>query len=463
MYACGFGSILSDIFIDLKKLIIFQLMLKKLFEPVDIAILVYFRFFAGCFLAIELINSIFLGDLHEYTAHTFHFSYHFFEWVQPWPYWGMVLHYFITIAAGFMVAFGFYYRYSSILLFLGYTSLFLMEQGEYTNHFYLYCLTSFWMIWLPLNRATSYDARKDPAIVQASAPAWMLYLLLFHISLAYFFAGIAKLNPDWLIGSPMNLFFAGMRHSHPLPFLFENEHLPLLVSYGGIFFDLLIVPLMLIRKTRKFGFVVAVLFHLSNVTMFGLATFPWFSMMMTSMFFHPSWPRRIRFFNKLLPPHDQMKTYYRKDIKQKVLFYLVGAYCVVHLLLPLRLWLYPGYTSWTEQAHQFAWRMMLRTKSGTVDFIVENQATGEKTQINLFDHLTPGQYRDMVGKPDHILQFAHYLRDACAAENEQVAVYASCVVGLNGRPRQEMIRPGTDLAREKRSLKHYEWILLLNN
>jgi len=33
-------------------------------------------------------------------------------------------------------------------------------------------------------------------------------------------------------------------------------------------------------------------------------------------------------------------------------------------LVPLRHLLYPGYVSWNEQGHRFAWQMKLRDKEG---------------------------------------------------------------------------------------------------
>ena len=67
-------------------------MIRHLLRPTDAAIFIYFRFFAGVFLALELINSLTLGDFHEYTYPRFHFTYLFFDWIKPWPAWGMVFH-----------------------------------------------------------------------------------------------------------------------------------------------------------------------------------------------------------------------------------------------------------------------------------------------------------------------------------------------------------------------------------
>jgi hypothetical protein len=417
--------------------------MKALFRPIDAAILVYFRIGAGILMAQELINQLLIGKFDQYVVPKFNFSYMFFEWLKPWPEEGMALHYALTIFSGFAVAFNYHYKIFSKILFLGLMSLFLFDQTEYINHTYLYCLISFWMMFLPLDRPGT------------TRPAWMLYLILFHISLAYFFGGIAKLNHDWLSGTPMNIYLAE-RKSYPLGFLYAQSWAPYAFSYGGLVFDLLIVPFMLLRVTRLPSFIASVIFHLSNIEMFGLATFPWFSMFVTSMFFNPSWPRKIPVLRAWMPWGLERAPVIRPN---KKLANLLAGYMVIHMALPFRHLLYPGMTNWTEEGHMFAWRMMLRNKKGSLLYFVQNKATGQMVLADPLDHITPRQYDDIIGKPDLILQFAHYLRDHYKKQwKNDVLVYASSRVSLNGRPHKEMIAPGTDLAREKRSLMPYKWI-----
>ncbi len=421
-------------------------MIKLFYHPIDSAILIYFRFMAGILMSQELINALFIGKFNEYTTPKFHFSYLFFDWIKPWPYEGMILHYGLTILAGLGVAFNFHYRISSVILFLGYTLLFLMEQTEYINHAYLYCLISFWMMVLPLD--------KNKKLM----PAWMLYLFLFHMGLAYFFGGIAKLNPDWLSGRPMNIFLEA-RRNYPLGFIYSADWAPKAFAYGGLFFDLLIVPLMIFRATRYWGLLLSIIFHLSNVMMFGLATFPWFSLLLTTMFLNPSWPRRIPYFSRFLPKNGPELF----PSPRPVLIPLIAIYALIHLVLPLRHWIYPGNVAWTEEGHMFSWRMMLRHKKGSLNFLVQNKSTLQGLIVNPLEFLTERQFQDIIGKPDLILHFAHYLRDHYQKEwKSNVAVYASSRVSLNGRAEQEMIKPGTDLAQESRSLMPYAWILPMN-
>jgi hypothetical protein len=318
-----------------------------------------------------------------------------------------------------------------------------MESANYINHFYLYCLLSFWMIFLPLDKNNK------------TAPAWMLYLILFHMGLAYFFGGIAKLNSDWLSGTPMDIFLKH-RHNYPLGFIYNTNWAPYAFSYAGIFFDLLIVPMLLIRSTRIFGLCLSILFHVSNIMMFGLATFPWFSLLLTSMFFDPSWPRKVPLLRNFMPWGLERAQNFKIH---PALTTVLCLYLLVHVTLPFRHLLYPGVTSWTEDGHMFSWRMMLRNKQGNVNFFVKKPGDPNLELVDVFQHITMKQFQDMIGKPDMILQFSQYLQNHYKKKwKQEVSIYASSRVSLNGRPYFEMIEPGTDLSKKARTILPYDWV-----
>jgi vitamin K-dependent gamma-carboxylase len=405
-------------------------MMKHLFGPIDAAVLIYFRFFAGMLLSFEMINSLKLGDLSEYLA-PFHFSYFYFTWIRPWPLEAMLVLYGFTILAGFTFALGFKQRLSAIVIFLGHSLLFLMEKSEYNNHIYLYCLIGFWMIWMP--EVKSY---------KLSTPRWFYYLLIFHISVVYFYAGLAKLDYEWLSG-------------HTVKNMLRSDN-PEMYIYGGLAFDLLIVPLLIWKKTRLPAFLVSCLFHLINVYNFGLATFPWFSIMMTAMFFGASWPRRLKLFNDFFPETDRRVP--KISSRHYVLTGVLGIYCLLHLLIPLRQHLYPGQPSWTEEGHQFSWRMKLRDKTGETFFYVIDKPSKKVKVIYPRQYLTKKQLKNLNGNPDSILQFAHFLKE----RNPGTAIFASSLISLNGRSKKEMIDPKIDLAREKRKVGLYDWVLSEN-
>lgn len=145
----------------------------------------------------------------------FHFTYYGFGWIRPWPGDGMYLHWLALGALSILIILGLWYRVSVTLFCLGFTFTFLLEQARYLNHYYLICLISFLMIFIPAHRVVSIDAWRDPAIRSYTAPAWALWLLRAQFGIVYFYAGLAELDGDWLHGKPIRMWLAG-HHDYPL-------------------------------------------------------------------------------------------------------------------------------------------------------------------------------------------------------------------------------------------------------
>ncbi|MBC8085025.1 MAG: HTTM domain-containing protein, partial [Hymenobacter sp.] len=136
----------------------------------------------------------------------------------------------------------------------------------------------------------------------------------------------------------------------------------------------------------------------------------------------------------------------------------LGLYALVQVLVPLRHFLYPGDVHWTEEGHHFAWHMMLRAKSGSLTYRVV-LPDGRTETVAPATYLTPRQTSKLVGQPDCILQFAHFL----AADYRRrglgpVAVYADSWVQLNRRPGRSLVSPTVNLAAQPRTLGQYPWI-----
>ena len=147
---------------------------------------------------------------------------------------------------------------------------------------------SFLMIFLPANRALSIDALLRPQLRTDVVPAWTLWLLRAQIGIAYFFGGIAKLNSDWLIGGePMRMWLRPLMTMPAIGPIFQNERVVYSFVYGGLLLDLLVVPLMLWRRTRLIAFAAAVVFNLINAAIFNIGIFPWFMLGATLIFFPP--------------------------------------------------------------------------------------------------------------------------------------------------------------------------------
>jgi vitamin K-dependent gamma-carboxylase len=426
----------------------------RLFAPVDIASLVYFRILFGAILLVEVWRYFHNGWIDaQFLGPPFHFTYYGFEWVHPWPGNGMYYHFAALGVLAVCIMAGFAYRVSATLFFLGFTYVFLLEQAIYLNHFYFVGLVSFLMIFVPAHRKFSVDALLRPHITSEFAPAWSLWALRAQMGFVYFFGGIAKLNSDWLQGWPLRLWLP-QQLNLPVLWRFRDQvWLALAFSYSGILLDLLAVPLLLWRRTRPYMFAALALFHLTNSNLFEIGIFPWFATAMTALYFDPDWPRRLL---RLAPP--KLPLIAQQRFRTATLAGLT-VYFAIQILLPLRHWLYPGDVAWTEQGHRFSWRMKLRDKEGTITFHVTDPETGRTWNRSPTRYLPRWQYGEMLPRPDMIQQFAHFIADQeTQPGHRRVEVRVDAEVSLNGRKLQPMIDPAVDLGSVPRSLRPALWI-----
>jgi hypothetical protein len=445
----------------------------RLFKPIDIASLIYFRIAFGGIMLWEVIRYFQYDRIKRYYLDpTFLFTYYGFDWVKPWPGDGMYYHFIALGVLSLFIVLGFFYRISALLFFLGFTYVFLLDQAHYLNHFYFVSLVSFLMIFVPAHRSLSIDAWRRPEIRSETAPAWALCVLRAQMGIVYFYGGLAKLNWDWLQGEPMRIWLASRAYYPYVGGLFSQEWTAYFFSYGGLLLDLLIVPLLLWRKTRIFAFCWAVAFHITNAYLFSIGIFPWFSIAATALFFSPDWPRRfIAWCLGFVSKEMQAKLSYQIASspigapitpRQNLTIFLLGIYFLFQLLVPLRHHLYPGNVSWTEEGHNFSWMMKLRSKKAKIRFIATDPVTNKNWKIDILDKLTYNQRKTMSTRPDMILNFAHHLADELRKEGyEDIKIRAEVWASLNGRKLQLLIDPNADLAAVPSSLMPAKWIMPL--
>jgi vitamin K-dependent gamma-carboxylase len=437
---------------------------RRAFAPVDIASLVFFRIAFGLLMAFEVARYFKNGWVYSHWLEPrLLFKYYGFSWVDPWPAHWLYLHWAALGVLALFVAAGFLYRITAPLLFLSYAYFFLLDEVWYVNHTYLICLFCFLLIFVPAHRTLSIDSRLRPSLRSNTAPAWSLWLLRFQIGVVYFFAGLVKISPDWLRGEPMRF---QLSHAIDTPILgrfFGQESAVYLISYGGMLFDLLIVPLLLWRRTRLFAFCVAAAFHLVNSLWQPIGIFPWLAIAATALYFSPDWPRRIlralriaRSTSAVVASDSTTPSPARRTL---VLSGLI-IYAAIQIFLPLRHLLWRGGTEWTWAEHRFSWRMFVWTYASAAHFYVTDPNTGASTAIDLTDFLTPRQIPTMGYLPDLPLQFAHYLAKVMPRRGPKpLKVQARIFVSINGRKPVLYLDPIVDLAAEERPIGRPKWLL----
>lgn len=424
-------------------------------KPIDIAGLVFFRIAFGLILLWEVFRYFDHDWIKRYWIDPeFYFTYEGFSWVTPWSGDGMYYHFYFLGILALFITIGFLYRISTILFFLGFSFIFLLDKTNYLNHFYLIILLSFIMIFLPANRALSVDAKIFPKIKTDWVPSWTLWWLRIQLGIAYFFGGIAKINGDWLQGEPMRKWLSSRTDFPIIGQWFNEEWMVYLFSYGGLLLDLLIFPFLIYKKTRLRAALVIISFHLMNSQLFEIGIFPWFMIASTFIFFPPN---KLRFWKSV---KIEKPAYF---VTSKLVLWGLGTYLFLQIMIPLRHFLYDGNVSWTEEGHRFSWHMKLRSKSSKIKFYVVNQETEKSKEVNLSYYLSSRQRRKIKTKPDMILQFAHYLAADVAKDGEKnFAINVSSLCSLNGRPKVDLIDSKVDLSKVKYPVyKKANWILPL--
>lgn len=435
----------------------------KQISPAPLAVL---RIGFGVMMLISMIRFWSYGWIETlYIQPKFHFTYYGFEWIQPLGFYTYALFAICGISA-LAVALGLKYRLAIIAFFLSFTYIELMDKTTYLNHYYFISILSFLMIFLPANAYFSVDnllKRKS----YTSIPKWCVDSVKLLIGIVYIYAGIAKLNSDWLLKTmPLKIWLPS---KYDLPFignsLMQQDWFHYAMSWSGMFYDLFIPFLLLYKRTRVFAFALVVFFHIFTRVLFPIGMFPYVMIVAALIFFDPIVHERILNVFRKGFKYLKLKTTVLKQEAyqfkfQKVSIAIVILFFTIQILMPFRYLLYKNELFWTEEGYRFSWRVMLMEKMGYTTFKIVDGNTGQGFVVNNSDFLTTLQEKQMSFQPDFILEYAHFLGDHFKNQGyKNVQVYAESYVALNGRLSQLYIDKTIDLYQINESFRPKDWIL----
>lgn len=464
-----------------------------LFGPEPAVALALYRMMWGALMAWESWRYLAHGWIHAYYVRpTFLFKYVGFEWVQPIGGGaGMTVVSVAMIVAGLLVAVGLAYRAASVVFLLAHTYEFLLGAANYLNHAYLISLLALLMILAPAHRTLSLDALLWPRGASNVVPRWPRALIRIQLGIVYTYGAAAKFNVDWMVyHQPIRQWMQGSANriaetpwlravdrarawmspqGVPIPRRLHDfvatEGFTVFIAYGGVIFDLLIIPALAWRRTRRVAIVAAVGFHVSNMHLFSIGVFPWLMLAATTLFLEPDWPLRIP---KLGPRVQQAVAWLTARSEGVGTAVRWGAlwtrlwvgWIVVQLLVPLRHHLYRGEVAWNEAGHYFSWRMKLRSKKGSVRYHLVDAVSGERWTVDPAAALTKRQARKIRGQPELIRQYAAYLvRHHRESEGRVVEVYVEAFTSLNYREPQRFIDPDQEIGHEPARWGGYAWVV----
>jgi len=318
------------------------------------------------------------------------------------------------------------------------------------------------LIFLPAHHNGSIDAKLWPKIKADQVPAWTINILILQLTIVYTFAGIAKLNSDWLFEAmPLAIWLPEHTGLPIIGYFFQFKWVAFIFSWFGAFYDLTIAYFLMNKKTRNLAYLMVVIFHSLTWLLFNIGLFPLIMMSATLIFFPATFHLRLLSFLGLEKKTNT--TYKFSSFSKKILTPLFISFFIIQLILPLRHFLYPGNILWTEEAYRFSWRVMLVEKSGLATFKIKDVERNRKTEIINGQYLTQFQEKQMSIQPDFILQFAHFLKQEYQQKHgiEHPVITVDAYVALNGRTSQLLIDPSVNLAEIEDSFAPKNWILPL--
>ncbi|GAB2585097.1 HTTM domain-containing protein [Spirosoma areae] len=403
-----------------------------------------------------------------YIQPRYFFPFYGFEFVKPLGQYTYLLFAICGLSA-LLVAIGLLYRVAIIALFLSFTYIELIDKSTYLNHYYFTSMVCWLLIFLPAHTYFSVDAYRRPRLLAGQIPAWCIDSLKLFVALLYVFAGLAKLNSDWLLNAlPLRIWLPAHNDLPLVGFLFNYRWIAFIFSWFGCVYDLTIPFLLWHRASRPWAYAAVVVFHGLTALLFPIGMFPYIMIITALIFFSANFHLTIirQLSRWLAIPATFLlahRTYTYRPVITRTVLSIFALFFTVQLLFPFRYLLYPGELFWTEQGYRFSWRVMLMEKAGYAQFTIKDDS-GRQTVVNNSNFLTPLQEKMMSTQPDMLLQYAHILRNYYAQHGFQnPEVYADSYVALNGRLGKPLIDPATNLAIEQESFKHKAWITPFND
>lgn len=433
-----------------------------LFKEVSPEPLAFFRIVFGLLMTFSTIRYIANGWVTEFFIQPEHyFKYPYFHWVQNPGEIGIYFLFGTLLLSSILITIGYKYRFAAITFLLSFLYIELIDITYYLNHYYFVSLIAFIMVFLPAGNCFSIDALQKGET--ESIPNWTILIIKFQVAVVYVFAGIAKLNYDWLFDAmPLSIWLPANSHLPLIGGLMKYQFTAYLFSWFGAIYDLFIVFFLIYPKTRKVAYFLVIVFHLSTSALFNIGVFPYVMIALTTIFFDKSF--QINVVNRLKKwfgyKTNVITTHSYRPSMKTVVSTSILIFTIIQLAIPLRFLLYSGDLFWKEEGYRFSWRVMLMEKAGTVFFTVVDKDTNKKIEIVNSDYLTPNQEKQMSTQPDLILQFVKIIEEDFATKGiTNVAIYADSFVKLNGNFSKRYIDDKVDLTKKSYQDDLDTWIL----
>lgn len=433
---------------------------KLVFKSIDVSVLAIFRIFFGMFMFYQMIYYYQIDYTFQFIfGPEVLFPYQGLEFLQPFSL-GLLK----TIHAGLLIStvlitLGFLYRYAMIFFFLGFSYFSFIDKTLYNNHIYLIALIAFVMIFVSADKKYSLRSKLSKKPLSKIIPAWQQNILIFLISIVYFFGGISKLSPNWMDSNLVG-YTIDQAQSSMLTNIFPKETLIMLIKYGGLVFDLSIAFILLAKKTRWLGVLLVVIFSYTNNSILfdDIGIFPFFMICATILFFDSkkvgNYVDSI-FGSKATENTEEATETAVTTSKYKTLtLTCLFIFVVFHIVFPLRHHFLTTNPEWTSIAQRFSWRMKMQSRNVTqFNMSLVDRATSQRYDLDGTTFVTKNQFMHMPEDPYTFVHLAKYISKKLYLERGLInpIIKAELMVEFNGMPTQYMLDKRIDLTKVNES------------
>ena len=210
-------------------------------RPVSSASTTAFRVAFGILVVYSTVRFVARGWVEAfYLSPEHHLTFADFAWVRPLPGPLMYAHMGLLVALGVAITVGYRTRLAAGLFAVGFVYVELIDAGLYLNHYWFVTLAAVTLAIVP-----------PPC--EGRVPAVTVWALRGQVAVVYVFAGIAKVNPDWLLeAQPMRLWLAARTDRPIVGTWLDEPFVAFACSWAGALFDLTIVGWLLWRRSRPY-------------------------------------------------------------------------------------------------------------------------------------------------------------------------------------------------------------------
>ncbi len=414
-------------------------------ESIPGHVLGLFRIIFGCFMAYEMVDYIQI-DLVTNAFVLPKIQLEYFEFIKPLPAGVLQAMLYTMLACTVLIVLGVLFRPACFVFASLYLYFFLLDKGIFNNHLYLFILLAFVLGFTHANRFLSLpNLWRKPVTADLMVHRWEIFILQLHFAIVYFYGGLAKINPEWLLHfQPVKHMIEVYPDNGPLAGWLKLGFQPALAVYGGLVFDLAVPFLLWWKRTRLWTLLPLLYFHISNSLTFNdIGIFPFIMMATTAIFFEVNELPVLR--NLAKRKHKNIELLESPASAKRILV----VYITFQLLFPFRGLFLPNPVNWTMIANRFSWRMKSQSREITeMVFTIQDGPTGQKMPVDINTFINTMQINVVGNDVAAVVSVAKGL--ARLGREQGMAdplVHASIKVSWNGRPAANTVDPAVELSK----------------